>query len=432
MATRRPRSGTGQRTTARPPSPPGPGLFRDIVLAPDRDVAFAPHPLISVGDEDPADFRGEARRRTRERYELVRRGEHHGHLAELEPGGIVPRRERRRRREALLSERWHAARPLALPGIAQGLAQDGSLRRRAGRAWEALSQRGGLLRWLEEAQDLGDFAVTDPAAPLADPERDLDRVLLREREIDGLWLKSSRLSLHPADLSLRLRASFGEEGADDASRDEVRHAAVARLARRVIPGARELEKLSEPREFCERWLTGGVRFAQHIGYWNAPGGGARMHHDAFDEELVGGQRGVLYVQLSGRTVWLALSIEDLGLRVREAFDALGEDPSEQEAWFGKPEAWSELVPIVQSRKALLAELGQPGCGRLAPVVDRGPEFTCMLVDAGHGIVLHPGDGLLLPNHGLDRTAMHSVFCGSDEVTYGLSAALRERVAGPRS
>jgi hypothetical protein len=57
-------------------------------------------------------------------------------------------------------------------------------------------------------------------------------------------------------------------------------------------------------------------------------------------------------------------------------------------------------------------------------VNRGPEFTAWLADAGHAALLAPGDAILLPNHGLRRTAMHSVFCADDDVSYGLSLAIR--------
>ena len=55
------------------------------------------------------------------------------------------------------------------------------------------------------------------------------------------------------------------------------------------------------------------------------------------------------------------------------------------------------------------------------VVNRGPEFTSLLADAGHALVLHEGDVLLLPNHGYECTAMHSVFCAGDDLRPGFSA-----------
>jgi hypothetical protein len=37
--------------------------------------------------------------------------------------------------------------------------------------------------------------------------------------------------------------------------------------------------------------------------------------------------------------------------------------------------------------------------------------------------------MLLPNHGLESTCMHSVFCASDEATYALSLAIRSNRDG---
>jgi hypothetical protein len=73
-----------------------------------------------------------------------------------------------------------------------------------------------------------------------------------------------------------------------------------------------------------------------------------------------------------------------------------------------------------------AELALPGCGRLAALVNRGPEFTGFLADAGHAAVLEAGDAILLPNHGYARTAMHSVFCAGERTGLGLSLALRRQ------
>ena len=177
-------------------------------------------------------------------------------------------------------------------------------------------------------------------------------------------------------------------------------------------------------------IAAPVLFTQHIAYWNSPDGGALFHHDAFaeDEEEPSrpGQLGVCFLQLSGRSAWLALSISDLAHRVREFAAHLfeGELP-----WVGAqvfPDAAAErrLRTVVSDPAALLRELARPGCGLLSPLVNRGPEFTAWLADAGHAAILSPGDAILLPNHGLARTAMHSVFCAGEEVAYGLSTAIR--------
>jgi hypothetical protein len=87
-------------------------------------------------------------------------------------------------------------------------------------------------------------------------------------------------------------------------------------------------------------------------------------------------------------------------------------------------AWRDARELAGDRRRLVRELGLPHCGRLHALVNRGPEFTALLADCGHALLLRPGDALLLPNHGLERTAMHSVFCADTRPTYGLSLALR--------
>ena len=86
---------------------------------------------------------------------------------------------------------------------------------------------------------------------------------------------------------------------------------------------------------------------------------------------------------------------------------------------------SGAVECARDPQRLLRELGLPGCGRFAGLVNRGPEFTDFLTNAGHAAILEAGDVILLPNYGLARTAMHSVFCADDEPTYAVSAALRQ-------
>jgi hypothetical protein len=86
--------------------------------------------------------------------------------------------------------------------------------------------------------------------------------------------------------------------------------------------------------------------------------------------------------------------------------------------------WKRLKALLADPDRLRRELSRPGCGVLGPLVERGPEFTSFLADSGHGCVLRAGDAILLPNFGLSRTCMHSVFCAGDEVGYSLSMAMR--------
>ncbi|HED65937.1 MAG TPA: hypothetical protein ENJ09_10325 [Planctomycetes bacterium] len=424
-ARRRPR-GRGGRSVSREP---GPGLFRDIVLAPDRERIPEARPVISLGGGEDREFEREVRKRIREELRLRRRGLELGRVAELEPEGLLPKRPRRSRREVIELERWVSARPIFVP--------EGASRVRGALVSEdlpalhaALLEPSGLRALLEQrASRLGPAWSIEPSdeAVLFDPERDLARIRVAREEADGerveVWVKTGRLSLAKDDRSLRVRVFFGIEGDDDASADPLRHAAVREFAERILPGARSLAGATELWQRIERLAGRPVQPAAHIAYWNAPNGGARFHHDAFPEESgPTRQLGVLYAQLTGRTLWLALSIEELAARVREFVGWIreGEMP-----WLREQlgEAWGAIHRATERRAPTLAALAEPNCGLFAPFLD-GPEFTAFLVDAGHALLLRPGDALLLPNHGLDRTAMHSVFCASKEPGYALSVAIR--------
>lgn len=406
----------------------GSDMLDELLFAEDRDVGFAARPVVSFRDDDEPAFLDQLRARGAEEIELVRRGVYHGHWAELaEISGAAHDP----------AARWQESRPVLLPGLVQPLLVE--LEQRIDEALgdhEILREPGGLRDWLAQASEWiePDFRLLEREAPLADPERDVERVLLASdppsgssgRTVDNLWLKTGWLSTHEDDASLRLRVSFGREVDDDASPDLLRHRLVAELAGRLLPEASALAAHTELTRQLQR-LTGEIPFlTQHIAYWNAPEGGALFHHDAFAPTGYDQQLGVCFVQLAGRTAWLALSIGDLAERVVELVRYLEEG---ELSWVRArisegPLGWEGLVRLVADREALVRELGLPGCGRLAALVNQGPEFTALLADAGHAAVLRPGDVLLLPNHGLGRTAMHSVFCASDELTYALSMAIR--------
>jgi len=90
----------------------------------------------------------------------------------------------------------------------------------------------------------------------------------------------------------------------------------------------------------------------------------------------------------------------------------------------QPAEWTRLCQLVDDEARLLRELALPGCGALGRLVNRGPEFSAFLADAGHAAILRAGDAILLPNHDLAHTAMHSVFCASEQTGYALSLAIR--------
>lgn len=404
-------------------TPGGEALLEELLSAPDRDRGFARRPVVSVREQEDPGFLSAVESRRVGGVKVSRRGTWHGEWAELaeEDGNDS------------IAARWHAARPILLPGAAsaQELSEYDDRIAAAADLYRALQEPRGLRAWLAELEP--EFTVRPGHPRLYDEERDLERVLVASRggrKVDDLWVKSSWLSTAENDGSLRVRVAFGRERDDDASGDLLRHRLVADLASRLFPESALVTANPAIAQPVELLISAPALFTQHIAYWNAPEGGALFHHDAFaeDEEESGrpGQLGVVYLQISGRTAWLALSIEDLAARVREFVEVLteGELPWVKAQLFPQEASLRRVEALVRGGPALANELARPGCGILAGLVNRGPEFTAWLADAGHAAILGPGDAILLPNHGIARTAMHSVFCAGDEVAYALSLAIR--------
>lgn len=407
----------------------GEALFRELIEAPDRDHCPGARPVLSYRIDDEAEYLDVLDRQTTRRIDLVRRGVQHGTVVELEesaaPRDGFPI-------EARLNQRWHEAHPILWRGLL-GEEECRELGAPREEMYLALEERrlASLLKELPEGfEALG-------GQSLQDPDRDVEKVGLRcvrgEHTSRDLWVKSARLSNHEGDASLRLRCSFGSEGKDDGSRDLGRHLLTAELGASVFPESKLIAGHEALQERLRGWIEDEVLLTQHIGYWNAPGGGALFHHDAFDEELVGSQRGVLYTQLVGETAWLAISLNDLALRVREMLEYLEEGELDwvRQALYPREGSFERALKLAGNIPRCKRELARPGCGSLGKLVNRGPEFTSLLADAGHAFVLGPGDAVILPNHGLERTCMHSVFCADEnELTFGLSLAIRGTTPPP--
>lgn len=396
----------------KPDSPNSTSLLDELLNDPERDQIPGARPMLSVHEDDEKEFRAALKERQSARVALLRRGVALGTLAELEgrARSLSPGRNRRR---------WNKARPILLPGLLRKEVEANALEREV---YDELRTAGGLRSWFERQET--SFTVSQVPHAMTDPERDLESLAL-EAQPQSLWLKTGRLSTHEADHSLRLRFSFGREVDDDANRDPAAHAEVARLARDCVPMVSALESNGTLRTLLESTCGAAPTFSQHIVYWNAPQGGARFHHDAFGDPDPSGQRGVAFTQISGSTVWLALSIRDLAQCVVEFATILSEGQMREvreELFAG--DRLVELMRFAREPETCVAELAQPGCGYLGPLVDLCPEFTALLADRGFALRLEPGDLLLLPNHGFAKTAMHSVFCASDESGEALSVAIR--------
>jgi len=421
---------SGERHSEAPEAGPVAGFLREE----GRDRIPGSLPVISYREEDEHAFLDDLESCANSTVELSRRGTWHGQWAELAPDRVGIDLGAELSDHGALHLRWNDARPIVLPGIL-----DDAIDRNpdeiadAFELYRELGEDGGLKRWLKQRIHAAgpEWRVRDRRAELPDPERDIEKVFLtREvagRELRDLWWKSGRLSNVEADESLRLRLSFGLERDDDASREPARQRATAQFAESLLPGATFVPEEPSLNRLLEVFAGEELFPTQHIAYWNAPEGGALFHHDAFDEPAEGGQRGVLYAQLAGRTAWLALSIEDLAVRVLEFVELLGDGELEwvREDVFPRSADMQGALECARDPERLMRELALPGCGRFVGLVNRGPEFTDFLANAGHAAILEAGDVILLPNYGLARTVMHSVFCADEEPTYAISAALRQ-------
>lgn len=368
-------------------------------------------PVVVLDPEDPEELWQEVRHLARREVTLQRRDRPHGTWFELEAPRATPSPEE-------FVECWNQGRPMVLARLLDPSPAG------EGASWvRALATASGPL-----VADLpAGLAATGECAERPDPDRDLRRWTFSSQQVSApLWAKLARLSTHAKDASLRVRVSAGRDPEDEASRDEACHQEVARLGAALLPGCAAIQRNPVLAQLLEGVLRGRPLLTQAIGYANAPNGGALFHHDAFDEPLEGGQRGVVYTQLEGTTAWLALSTEDLCHEVQVALRELLVDsiPSETPAPF-PPEVQRSLLQCwAADPEQVSLELRLPGCGRLGALVNDGPWFTERLVAAGHAFLLEPGDAAILPNQGYGLTAYHSVFCSSEGPNWAVSQAVR--------
>ena len=391
----------------------------ELLQDPDRDNIPGAAPVIAYDPhQDGPEFLAAITERASKRTRLTRRGRDHGHFVVLND------------EEAPLFDadsalkRWRSARPTVL----KGSFEEAIPKATAGvELFQSLSEEPDLAAWSAQAELPGGLCPKHSQASFEDPERDLSKLIFTDpsEALGSAWAKLARLSTHPDDESLRLRIGFGQEGLDDASPILERQRLISELGKALLPGMEEICANRRVNSLLSKALKGPALLTQPLAYWNRPEGGALFHHDAFGENSPAGQRGVLYVQTHGETLWLALSIDDLVTRVSEMTDAmiLGDLREIRESLYPN-DGLEPLLPILRDEELLREELGQPGCGKLSSLVNLGPSFTAWLADSGHACLLSPGDGILLPNHGVHHTCMHSVFCMSDHTTYAISMAIR--------
>lgn len=290
-----------------------------------------------------------------------------------------------------------------------------------------IAQAHRLMEQTLDGEELAGLFESEPYAERLQPAFELTAASFEEHDEQGiekvyfdawrddeiaaedLWCKASWLSFDDEDGSLRFRFSFGMEGYEDVAADPERQRWAAELTNAVFPesaavtGHPDLNVLLADMLDCP-----SVEYAERIVYFNAPNGGAQMHHD-----VERGHDGVVFAQMSGSTFWLALSKP----RLLDEIDAfLAQAPAE---------AWPVLREMVQQRQAFAAYLDDPDHEAAEALLDRCPDFFRHLIERGYAYVLQPGDVLLMPQYSLDTCVWHSVICLGDEPGEGLSFALKK-------
>lgn len=236
--------------------------------------------------------------------------------------------------------------------------------------------------------------------------------------VEDLWIKISWLSFYAEDTSVRFRFSFGEDYVEDVAADRVRQHYAAVLSDAVFPESRLIT--DNPRLIAQLKLllsTEQVYFVERIIYFNAPQGGAYLHHDRER-----GHVGVVYAQLSGATFWLALNKRSL---LREIITFISHC-NETNLW---PEDINcsyqhRLSALASNPERLSVELESFANDDLIHLINEERAFIQQLIANGHGRTVKSGDVLLLPQDTELDCCWHTVFSLGQESGQALSFAIR--------
>jgi hypothetical protein len=343
----------------------------------------------------------------REIAELTRRGVDHGALV---VGGLEPVPPEDPDRA------WQEGAPIHVPGVlGEALEEvlDDALA-----TWQAFEEFRGGARLLDEIDrrlvEAEEFLYAGSTFDLDEP-REVEKVFVdvpavhtsHGRRIRDLWAKLSWVADDERDLSMRIRLSFGHEATRDWLVPDVRALWSDRMIARAFPETRCVTGNDVIADFLAGVLPRPHRLGECIVYGNAPGGGAVFHHDADP-----GQRGVVFAQLLGATVWLACPRRELAERAatRAGVARLHEPDAVLRAMDGGPDP--ELWALLNASPALTADLAA----------------------AGRMFLVRAGDVLLLPSIDAETCAWHAVFGVGTKpslaLSFGIFDALGELPGAP--
>ena len=356
---------------------------------------------------------------------LQRRGLDYGYVQESHRPGLPD--------VAAVGRHWQADEAVMLPGILNLQAWQSEMQQ-AFRLMESTLQTESVSQLLEQSPYHERLASHFPLVASSFEEHDeqgIEKVYF-DAEVDvageracvaeNLWCKGSWLSFLDADASLRFRFSFGMECMEDVAADPARQAWAGRLCDTIFPESAAITENATVRNMLTPILDGTPAFVERIVYFNAPNGGAQMHHD-----VERGHDGVVYGQISGSTFWLALGKQCL-MDELMAFVRDEQNHAEFERLLPDAADRNQLMGLIADRPSLSDYMDRFDHELVEAIIDRSAVFTGQLVAHGYGFILHAGDVLLMPQRDLDTCVWHSVICLGDEPGEALSFAVRKEVS----
>lgn len=273
---------------------------------------------------------------------------------------------------------------------------------------------------------LPDFDLLAPIYNDAD-EQEIEKVVfdaVKSGEIhaEDLWMKCSCLSFHEPDESIRFRFSYGMEMYKSHEGDLLRERLASELASRVFPECAIVTEHPELNALLATALGYRPEYVEKIIFSNAPEGGAQFHQD-----VEKGHSGVLYGQLYGHTGWLAMPRAAL-LDAASRFITDEKNEAALTRHFPDAAARETLRQLADDPARMAEQIEADDQGVLEIFLNTMPEFTRMLLDAGWGTILSPGDVILLPQAATEHCNWHSVFCLDNKPGHSLSFAFVDPAA----
>lgn len=346
---------------------------------------------------------------------LIRRGHHLGHItiASNQDADSLP----------TAKQAWASGNPSILRSIcADAVAQNVAHIRQSKALLEAILDQAECDTLLDQAPYQARLADTFENLGSAFNEGDdqeIEMVLFDAVQGDtslaeDLWMKVSWLSFDDEDASLRFRFSFGVDLEEDVAADPTRQKYAATLADAVFPESTIITTNEPLIDTLRQSLDAeDIHFVERIVYFNAPNGGAYLHHD-----LERGHAGVVYAQLTGQTFWLALPRSAL---IREIISFAAHSPLPDSLTRAMRE---EIQQLIKAPQQLAQELETFANSSLIHLINETEAFVQHLITAGYGHQVNAGDVMLLPQTDVDTCCWHSVFCLGDEIGEALSFAIR--------